>query len=145
MNELTEWFAEKEALTLALYAGGAMHFGILIASALAPIALDWKGLLAPLPKLLRQMFWVYGWFIVLVIISFGVLTLMHAPAMAAGDEVGRSLCGVIAVFWGARLAVQFFVFDARPFLARWIWRLGYHALTVVFIAMVSIYTWGALA
>jgi hypothetical protein len=145
INTIQNWIAEKQALELALYAGGAMHFGILIASALTPFALDWKTLLSPLPKLLRQMFWVYGWFIVLVIVSFGTLTLMHAPAMAAGDAIGRSLCGVIAIFWGVRLAVQFFVFDARPFLTRWIWKIGYHLLTVVFIAMVAIFTWGAFA
>ena len=79
------WIEQREPLELALYAGGAMHFGILIASALTPFALDWKTLLSPLPKLLRQMFWVYGGFIVLVIISFGTLTLLHAPAMAAGS------------------------------------------------------------
>ena len=145
MKALIDWVGGMTRLEMALYAGGAMHFGILIASALTPFALDWKGLLAPLPKLLRQMFWVYGWFIVLVIISFGTLTLKHAPAMAAGDEIGRSLCAVIAVFWGVRLAVQFFVFDAKPFLTRWIWKVGYHLLTVVFIAMVVVFTRGAVA
>ena len=139
------WMTDREPLEVALYFGGAFHFCILIASALVPFALDWKGLLAPLPKLLRQMFWVYGAFIVLTIICFGALTLMHAPKMAAGDPVGRSLCAVIAIFWGARLAVQFFVFDAKPFLTRWIWKVGYHTLTVVFIVMVAIFTRGALA
>jgi hypothetical protein len=145
MNNFATWVGEREPLELALYAGGLMHFGILTASALTPFALDWKSLLAPLPKLLRQMFWVYGWFIVLVIVSFGTLTLKHAPAMAAGDEIGRSLCAVIAIFWGVRLAVQFFVFDAKPFLTRWIWKAGYQLLTVVFISMVVIFTWGAVA
>lgn len=145
MNELIDWMEGPTRLELALYVGGALHFCILIASALTPFALDWKGLLAPLPKLLRQMFWVYGAFIVLTIVSFGTLTLLHAPAIAAGDAIGRTLCVVIAVFWGARLAVQFFVFDAKPFLTRWIWKVGYNALTVVFIAMVVIFTWGATA
>lgn len=145
MNEIATWIEEREMLELALYAGGAMHFAILIASALTPFALDWKRLLAPLPNLLRQMFWVYGWFIVLVIVSFGALTLLHAPEMAAGNEIGRSLCAVIALFWGVRLAVQCFVFDARPFLTRWIWKAGYHLLTVVFVALVVIFTWGAVA
>jgi len=145
MSELNDWIGGMDSLELALYTGGVMHFGILIASALTPFALDWNKLLAPLPKLLRQMFWVYGAFIVLVIISFGTLTVMHAPAMAAGDAIGRSLCAVIAIFWGLRLAVQFFVFDAKPFLTRWIWKAGYHLLTVVFIAMVVIFTWGAVA
>jgi hypothetical protein len=145
MNDVTTWLNERSALELALYVGGGLHFCILIASALTPFALDWKGMLAPLPNLLRQMFWVYGAFIVLTIVSFGTLTLMHAPAMAAGDAIGRSLCAVIAIFWGARLAVQCFVFDAKPYLTRWVWKVGYHSLTVVFIALVGIFGWGAVA
>ena len=140
-----DWMTDREPLEVALYFGGAFHFCLLIASALVPFALDWKGILAPLPRLLRQLFWVYGGFIVMFIIFLGTLTLMHAPRMAAGDPMGRSLCVVIAIFWGVRLAVQFFVLDAKPFLTRWIWKVGYNTLTVVFIVMVAIFTWGAVA
>jgi hypothetical protein len=130
-------------LITALYLGGALHFGILIASALAPRALDWRKNLAPLPELLRQMFWVYGAFIVLMIISFGTLTLFHAETLASGSPLARSVCAMIAVFWAVRLGVQFFVFDAKPFLTNWLYRIGYHGLTVVFILLVAIYGWAA--
>jgi hypothetical protein len=46
---------------------------------------------------------------------------------------------VIAIFWLARLAVQFFVFDARPFLTTTFLRVGYHGLTLLFVALVFIY------
>jgi len=139
------WLNDREPLEMALYLGGGMHFCILVASAVTPLALDWKGLLAPLPKLLRQMFWVYGAFIVLTIICFGTVTLMHAPEMAAGDPIGRSVCAMIAIFWSVRLAVQLFIFDAGPFLTRWFWKFGYHMLTLVFIVMVVVFTRGAVA
>jgi hypothetical protein len=122
-----------------LQLAGLLHFAILIASSLAPRALDWRRNLAPLHPFLRRMFWVYGAFIVLTIVAFGTLTLAHAGAMAAGEPVARSLCAFIAVFWLARLAVQFFVFDAKPFLTNWFYTLGYHGLTVVFAALVVIY------
>ena len=61
--------------------------------------------------MLRQLFWVYGVFIVVMSISFGVLTCIHAPAMAAGDPIARSICALIAIFWGLRLLVQWFVFS----------------------------------
>jgi hypothetical protein len=131
-------------LTIALYLGGLAHFGILIASAMAPLALDWKGHLAKLPSLLRQMFWVYGIFIVLMIISFGTLTLCFAPEMALGSPLARGLCTVIAVFWGARLVVQFFVFDAKPWLTKPLYIIGYHGLTLVFIYLAIVYTWAAM-
>ncbi|MCB1237859.1 MAG: hypothetical protein KDM91_22530 [Verrucomicrobiae bacterium] len=129
---------------LLLKLGGLMHFGILIASALAPAALNWRENLAPLPKLLRQMFWVYGAFIVLTIVGFGTLTLFQAERLAAGDSLGRGFCALVALFWAARLGVQFFVFDAKPWLTRPLYRWGYHGLTAVFVALVAIYGRAAL-
>ncbi|MDA7673459.1 hypothetical protein N8615_03620 [Verrucomicrobiales bacterium] len=130
----------KIALTLA----GIAHFGILVASANAPKALNWKETLKPLPKLMRQMFWVYGWFIVLMIISFGTITLVHTETLAtAGTPIARWVSGMIAIFWGVRLIVQFFIFDATPFLTNWFYKLGYHGLTVVFIFLTAVYTWAA--
>jgi hypothetical protein len=128
----------------ALYCGGICHFGILIASAMTPGALDWSGHLKSLPKLLRQMFWVYGAFIVLMIVSFGLITLFNVPLLAEGGTLARWVCGMIAVFWLVRLGVQFFVFDATPFLTKAIYRIGYHGLTVVFTFLVLIYGWIAL-
>ena len=49
----------------------------------------------------------------------------------------------IAVFWGVRLIVQFFIFDAKPFLTNWFYKVGYHGLTVVFIFLTAVYTWAA--
>ncbi|MEM7699546.1 MAG: hypothetical protein AAF236_14200, partial [Verrucomicrobiota bacterium] len=112
-------------LKLALLLGAIANFGILIASAAAPKALDWKNQLAVLPKLLRQMFWVYGAFIVLMIVSFGTITLANLDALAAGSEsVGRWFCGLVAVFWLVRLFVGLFIFDAKPFLTNGFYKLG---------------------
>jgi hypothetical protein len=117
---------------------------ILIASALTPRLLDWRTNLETLHPFLRRLFWVYGVFIVLVIISFGTLTLIRVDELASASPLARSVCAMIAVFWLARLAVQFFVFDARPFLTTAFRRVGYHGLTFLFSALVFIYACGAL-
>jgi hypothetical protein len=127
-----------------LIIGGLLHFLVLIASALTPRVLDWRANLAALHPFLRRLFWVYGCFIVLVIISFGVLTLFHSDELASGRALSRSVCAMIALFWLARLGVQFFVFDARPFLTTTFLRLGYHGLTLLFAALVVIYGLAAL-
>jgi hypothetical protein len=131
-------------LEILLRLAGALHFAILLASALTPFALDWRRNLTLLHPFLRRMFWVYGAFIVLVIVNFGALTLAHAEAMAAGTSMARALCGFIAVFWLTRLGVQFFVFDPEPFLTNWFYRIGYHGLTVVFSYFLIVYGWVAL-
>ncbi|HEX4084858.1 MAG TPA: hypothetical protein VHY22_08110 [Chthoniobacteraceae bacterium] len=124
---------------------GALQLALLTASALVPGVLDWRRNLALLHPFLRSLFWVYGAFIVLVISGFGILTLLDAGAMAAGQPVARSLAALIGLFWLARLAVQCFVFDCGDFLKNRFLALGYHCLTVVFIYLALVLGWAALA
>ena len=126
-------------MKILLQLAAALQLSILVASALVPRIFDWRKNLAALDPFLRRLFWVYGVFIVMVIIAFAALTLLNAAAMAQGEPVARSLCAFIAIFWAARLLVQFFVFDPSPFLTNWFYRLGYHALTFIFIFLVAIY------
>jgi len=131
-------------MKLFLQLAAAVQLLILTASALTPRVLDWRNNLAALPPFLRKLFWVYGVFIVIVIIAFATLTFRHADAMAAREPVARSLCAFVAVFWGARLFVQFAIFDPRPFLTNWTYRVGYHALTFTLAFLVLVYGKAAL-
>ena len=131
-------------MKLLLQLAAAVQLLILIASASTPRVLDWRKNLAVLHPFLRKLFWVYGVFVVMVIIAFGVLTFRHADAMAAREPVARSLCLFIAIFWGARLLVQFAIFDARPFLTNWFYKTGFHALTIIFAFLTFVYGKAAL-
>ena len=131
-------------MKLLLQLAAAVQLLILIASASTPRALDWRKNLAVLHPFLRKLFWVYGVFVVMVIIAFAALTFRHADAMAAREPVARSLCLFIAIFWGARLLVQFAIFDARPFLTNWFYKTGFHALTIIFAFLTFVYGKAAL-
>jgi hypothetical protein len=131
-------------MKLLLQLAAAVQLLILIASASTPRVLDWRKNLAVLHPFLRKLFWVYGVFVVIVIIAFAVLTFRHADAMAAREPVARSLCLFIAIFWGARLLVQFAIFDARPFLTNWFYKTGFHALTIIFAFLTFVYGKAAL-
>ena len=131
-------------MKLLLQLAAAVQLLILIASASTPRVLDWRKNLAVLHPFLRKLFWVYGVFVVMVIIAFAVLTFRHADAMAAREPVARSLCLFIAIFWGARLLVQFAIFDARPFLTNWFYKNGFHALTIIFAFLTFVYGKAAL-
>ena len=124
---------------------GLLHFGILLASALVPRVLDWRRELAKLEPLTRHLVWVHGAFIVLTIIGFGSIATVSANELASGSVLARSFCALVAIFWFARLCIQFFLFDARPYLTTMPLKLGYHGLTVVFSILVLIFTWFALA
>ena len=123
----------------ALILAGIGHFAILTASALVPKVLNWKEALKPLPPFLRTLFWVYGVFIVLTIIGLGTLTLLNVEAMSKGEPVARTLAAFVAVFWGVRLIVQLFIFDARPYLTNAWLKLGDHVLTAAFVFFTAVY------
>ncbi len=126
-----------------IFVSGLLHFGTLIASVAVPQVLDWKGELRKLDRLSRQLIWVHGLFIVLTIVGFGALTLSLSTELAAGTPLARGVCLFIAIFWTARLLIQFFVFDARPFLKTTFLKVGYHGLTLVFIYQSVVLFWAA--
>jgi len=130
-------------LTALLQIAGVLHLGLAWAGATMPKAVNLSAHLAPLPQFVRRLFWVYFSFIGLMLLSFGAITFFYAPVMAAGEPLARVLCVFLAAFWGFRLMVAGFVFDVRPYLTRWHYRLGYHATTLVFIYLTAIYAWAA--
>ena len=133
-----------KTLEILLIVAGICHFGILTAGALAPGVLDWGTELKKLNPLSRQLIWAHGTFIVLTIIAFGTLMIGNAARMASGDLTARWVCAFIALFWGARLGLQFFYFNAKPMLKNVWLAIGYNGLTVVFTYFVVVYGWVAL-
>lgn len=132
-------------LELLIRIGGILQLGVLTAAALVPRVLDWRGQLAATDRLVRQLFWVYAGYVVLMIASLGLLSLVQAPALVQGTPLARSITGFITLFWSARLALQLFVFDARPYLTTRFLRLGHQALTVIFTYLAVVFAWTTCA
>lgn len=124
---------------------GVIQLGILIASALVPGTLRWRTELGKLPALVRQLIWVHGAYIVLMIAAMGLLSVGEAAELAGGGLLGRSVCGFIAIFWFVRLLIQLTVFDGRPYLTSLPLKLGYHCLTAAFLLLTALYGWLTLA
>jgi FtsH-binding integral membrane protein len=99
--------------------------------------------LAPLPPFIRRLFWVYYSFIGLCLVSFGTITVVLAPTLAAGGNLARALCIFFAAFWTLRLIAATFIFDMRPYLTTSYRRIGYHIINVVFIYLPIVYAWTA--
>ena len=128
------------ALTLPrlIFIGGLLQWSVLVASALVPAQLDWKNRFTVLPRLLRQLFWTYGAYVVMAIL-FNGLVCVAAPDEIATTRLGQIVAGYILVFWGIRLPLQW-VFDAEPFLTKPVLRYGDRLLTVIFSVLVGIFT-----
>jgi len=131
------------SLSRLIFFAGVGQLGVLIASAVVPFRLNWRHELRRLTRLHRQMYWVYGGYVVLSIVAFSALSIFSSDELASGSGLARGLCGYVAVFWGIRLALQA-VFDVKDHLTAWWLKLGYLALTVMFTVFTSVYSWAAL-
>jgi hypothetical protein len=132
-----------ELLTTLIFAAGVAQFGVLIASALVPFRLNWRQDLQVLSPLHRQMYWVYGGYVVLSIVAFALISTFNARELASGGRLARWTCAYIAVFWGVRLVLQA-IFDVKEHLTVWWLKLGYVLLSVVFAGLTAVYCAAAL-
>ena len=128
----------RDVMPALIMAAGIGQLSVLIASALVPIRLNWRQDLQVLGRLHRQMYWVYGGYVVLSIVAFGLISLLNSEELAAGSRLARSVCAYIAVFWGIRLSLQA-VLDVKNHLTTWWLAAGYRLLTVIFACFVIVY------
>jgi len=128
--------------TLILLAGIG-QLPLLIAAAQVPARLHWRTELQALPRVHRQMHWVYGGYVTLSIVAFAALSILNARELASGSGLARGVCAYVALFWGVRLACQG-VFDMKPYLTQPWMKAGYAVLTVLFASLTVIYGWVAV-
>jgi hypothetical protein len=126
-----------------IFFAGIGQLCLLVASVQVPFRLNWRDELGTLPRLHRQMHWVYGGYVVLSIVAFAAISILNAADLAGGTPLARALCVYIAVFWGVRLILQM-VFDIGTYLTRWWMKAGYALLTFMFAAFTALYAWAAI-
>src|SRR5690606_40766595 len=66
---------EIQALFLqtGIYWAGLAQIGLVVGSLAIPAVLKWKAALRAVPTLIRQMFWTYAAYILVINLSFGLL------------------------------------------------------------------------
>jgi hypothetical protein len=134
-----------KTLTILLQAAALLHLGLICAGASMPKAVGLRTNLAVLPEFIRRLFLVYYAFIGLMLVGFGTLTFVFAEAMARGEPVARGLCILLTAFWALRLIAAAFIFDVRPYLTNWFYRIGYQALNLAFIYILAVYVLAVFA
>jgi hypothetical protein len=130
-------------LARLIFGAGVAQLGVLIAAALVPFRLNWRQELACLPLLHRQMYWVYGGYIVLSIAAFAALSIVNSRELASASALARGFCAYVALFWGIRVGLQA-VFDVKGHLDTWWLRAGYLVLTMMFAGLAIVYASAAL-
>ena len=92
---------------------GALQLALAALHLVFPRRFQWREELFRLSLLNRQMFLVHTLFICVVLVLLGSLSLFAPEALLEPTPLSRFVLGGIAAFWGLRLLVQWFVYDAR--------------------------------
>jgi hypothetical protein len=94
-----------------LIAAGVGQLILCVASLAIPRVLRWPQDLAGVRPLTRQVFWTYAGYIWATNLCFGLVSALAPGWLLDGTPLARSVCGFIATYWGARVAIQFLYFD----------------------------------
>lgn len=131
---------DLEDLEPWLRLAGAGQLLLCIGTLALPHVLAWRAKLAVLPTLERQMFWVYAGYIWGTNLGFGLVSALAPGWLVDGSGLASAVLGFIAVYWGARVVLQFGYFDlasARP--PGRIFRVAEHALDLLFVGLTALY------
>ena len=129
-------------LVLWLWVAGAIQLAIVLANALLPAKLNVHAGMASVPRFLRQVFVVHWIYIVLTVSLFSLLCFFFARDLAGGSRLGRFLCSAMGVFWGLRLPLQLFYYDAELRRRNRVLDLAY---SLAMVALIAIFGAAALA
>ena len=122
------------SLVLHLRLAGAGLIALALVHVLFPRRFAWREELPRLSLLNRQMFLVHVFFIALVLLLFGSLSLFLADELAGGGVLARGVLIGFVVFWSLRLLTQLFVYD------RSLWR-GQRVQTLVHVAFTGFWAY----
>ena len=74
--------------------------------------LAWDAELDGVSLLLREVFYVHKWFISMILVIFGALTIRFATEIGTASlEMARWLAAGIGFFWAIRTAIQWLYYD----------------------------------
>jgi hypothetical protein len=95
-----------------VWAAGGVQLLIASANFFLPKELDYRGNLAKLSPIVREVFLVQAAYIVLILVAFAGLCFAFAGELAGGSPLGRALSAFLALFWGLRFCIQMLYYEA---------------------------------
>lgn len=120
---------------------GLAQIALVIGSLAIPRILNWRGELAKVQILIKQMFWTYAAYILVINLCFGLVSVFCYRESSNGSKLAMLLTGFIAVYWISRILIQFFYFDRTGFPKGMWHKLGEALLITLFIFLSTVYSW----
>ena len=98
-------------LKTAIQFAGVVQLFIITANFFLPAILDYRGNLAKVTPIIRQIFTIHAIYIVLVLAGFALACCLFAGDLAGHSSPARFVNGFLALFWLPRVAIQLFYYD----------------------------------
>ena len=104
-----------------------------------PTVLGWNKKLSSVSTLIRQMFWVYSFYIWCTNLCFGLLSAFGAPLLLDQSPLATCVSGFIFGYWLLRIFIQWLYFDISELpngvlhnIARWLLEILFLGLTFIY-------------
>ena len=94
-----------------IWAAGLAQIALALGSLAIPYILRWAEETRKLRPLTRQVFWTYAGYICISHLCFGLLSMSLPESLLDGSPLAAAVTGFIALWWAARLVIQFTVLD----------------------------------
>ncbi|MAG55166.1 MAG: hypothetical protein CMJ83_02640 [Planctomycetes bacterium] len=90
----------------------AAQLGVLSANFFAKRMFRYRENLERVDPVVRDVFWAQHTFLMLAVAGYALLCIFFADALASGTGIGRAISGFLALFWGLRLVMQVWHYNA---------------------------------
>ena len=124
----------------SIYLAGLAQIALVGGSLLIPGILNWKTELAKVQMLIKQMFWTYAAYILIINLCFGLLSVFAHAELLNGSLISMLVCGFIATYWISRVLIQFFYFDKSSFPTGMWHRIAEVLLVILFVFLSTVYS-----
>lgn len=106
-----------------------------------PKRFDWSVELPRLTLLNRQMFLVHVAYIVVLLTSMGLLSLVFTDALLERTRLAQLVTAWLSLFWLSRLIVQWFVYDRQLWCGNRLNTAVHFLFTVLWCYLALVYGW----
>ena len=124
-----------------LFLAGISQIILVFGSLAIPKVLNWKGELKKVQTLIKQMFWIYAAYILVINLCFGLLSVFAFTELTDKSLLAKVITGFIAVYWISRVLIQFLYFDRESFPAGILNRIAEVMLVTLFVVLSAVYSW----
>jgi hypothetical protein len=124
-----------------IYLAGLAQIALVIGSLTIPKILNWRVELAKVQPLIKQMFWTYAAYILVINLCFGLLSALAPREITNGSKLAMLVTAFIALYWLSRVLIQFLYFDRTNFSPGFWNRITEVVLISLFIFLTAVYSW----